>query len=315
MRRLFAATKYDGCVKNRRLHSNGLTLKISMSGIIVSESQTSAKVPIELAAAFIVVRLSEEYTFPEQVDGIFSASLAVLASWGYSTIVQNISHLPRATIVRALVGALSNVETSKRVMSVAFQQPFCDESWQPPDDGQLLPKAVAALAHDWQPECGGPWRTHAEVVQRAVRYCADVADTAQRMHGARVEALRKLYNDCNGDLDRAALGALLADWVSPNTGSTVPVALCRCGTCDEPTTTTKTDVKRRRAYVKHTNSGRRLLNGASSFVSKRGTLDMSDKRSKRAQPPRYVGNSTSRFDDTSRSTSRSSFASACTGND
>jgi len=281
------------------------------------------QVPIELAAAFIVVRLSNEYAFPDKLDHIYSASLAVLASWGKSALVQELAHWPRDETVRAIVRALSSAAAGKRVMRVASAQPFCDESWQPPDDGRSMPKAVAALAHDWQPECGGPWRTHAEIVQRAVRYCIDVADAAQRQHGRRVEAMRRLYAECHDDLDRAALGALLADSVSPNSGSTVPVSRCRCVACDSAVYRVGASAPRARApvggvasaHVKHTNSGRRLLNDASSFVSKRGTLAMSDKRCKRAQPPRCVGNSTSRFDDTSRSTSHSSRASACSGND
>lgn len=261
------------------------------------EKQMDLKIPVEASAAFIVVRLAEKYEFPGEIDKIYSAMLTLLAIWGHSKSVRHLLKFPPNIVFKAILISVNEPELVEYAANVAKSMPFMDIDWQP-NMNQKIPMAVASLSHDWQSECGGPWNSHMECVDRAIKYCCDVGVSTAIRYGKYAPQINKMYNLCKTDLDRAQFGAQLADVVSPYSGSTSPTLTknkCNCYACFVANVIAEND---HIATTKLRPNGN--VDTANSLVSKHGVLPINDNQRSVGDNPNFRGNSRNRFKDKSR---------------
>lgn len=201
------------------------------------------------AAAFLVVRLADLYSLPRQLVDAHVACEALLAAWGRSDVARIVFHDTELSLYARFERDIARRAPIDDYVTLARQQPFMDERWQPSNDEPS--RAVRSLGHEWQYR-NGPWTTNRQCVGAALNYCWRVGRHAIARYR---HLLPAAWRDVNAD-DRSAtieLGAQLADIVTPYDGESTVSPTQRCGyngnvcdQCQRPATSTA----RRRRSIK-----------------------------------------------------------------
>lgn len=179
----------------------------------------------EASAAFLVVRLANKYDLPSQYSKAYVASQCVLAVWGYSGYVREMSNNRRVDNLDAILEVLQNREGALKVLQVAKRMPFMYPAWKfDLNDNHIArnSRAIEILSHAWEHEL---WSGYEDVVRRACNHCSLVG---RRVQSLAVECLPPAYKATNSAYRLREIGAQVADVVAPNARSTTSVhASCK----------------------------------------------------------------------------------------
>ena len=193
----------------------------------------------------MTVRLSEMYTYPEQIDEMYVAALCLMASWGLSNVVRYVLSECCDLMISDAQSVLTDRARVESIICMIAEMPFMDEYWRPDENNNdQLPKAVESLLHEWSASCGGPWNTNAESIERAMAYCKRVGEIAvtryrhilpRNLVAQALMAYSKKdgsYSVDSDTLSKCEVGAQLADIITPFGGdSCIPEKFSHCRDC------------------------------------------------------------------------------------
>jgi hypothetical protein len=276
------------------------------------------------SAAAVTVRLAGLHAGLEESVGMYVSCAALLGMWGHARVARLAFEDVECNWLRQYLHDVQEDRSkASAFINLAAAQPFMSVDWTSDQASFPLPKSVAALLHDWQRMCGGPWTTNIECIRVAERYCLETARTALDRYGHSLpECWTRIDRDDEGAL--IELGAQISDMITPYGGdSHSPSMRLECGVggfiCPDcrrdharlpkPSSSSSSSTQRKTTATR-TSASRKIEHSSTSNF---GSLDAKSTRSSVRDDPKASGKDLRRLHPQSRLAKRGKAANASTG--